>query len=89
MPALEAAIYQIVHPWDRFDRSAARKINKFFREQDDSHLWPIRGRFNATERAIRRVRKAAAGGLELDYNWQYIENLEQEMSSIVNDSRNW
>ena len=34
-----------------------RRINKEFRLKDDSHLYPIRGGFNATERAIRRLRK--------------------------------
>lgn len=35
-------------------------INKHFREQDESHLFPISGRFNATERAIRKVRREFA-----------------------------
>lgn len=36
--------------------SDIRKINKKMRNKDDSNLWPILGRFNATERAIRRVK---------------------------------
>lgn len=35
-------------------------INRFFRDQDDSHLSPICGKFNATERAIRKVRREFA-----------------------------
>ena len=33
-----------------------RQINAYFRSIDDSHLFPIFGKFNATERAIRRIR---------------------------------
>ena len=57
-----------------------RAINKLFRAQDDSHLWPINGRFNATERAIRRLRK-------FDYpvyGLEYCLGLEHEISTIVN-----
>ena len=32
-------------------------INAVFGAQDDSHLWPVDGKFNATERAIRKVRR--------------------------------
>lgn len=27
---------------------SVREINKYFREHDESHKWPICGRFNAT-----------------------------------------
>jgi len=37
-----------------------RVINRHFRAQDESHLYPISGRFNATERAIRKVRREFA-----------------------------
>ena len=65
-----------------------RQINKLFRDHDESHLWPISGEFNATERAIRyarEIRKANGemGGLE------YAETLENIISQIVNDERNW
>ena len=33
-----------------------RAINTLYRAQDESHLWPVRGRFNVTERAIRKAR---------------------------------
>lgn len=57
-----------------------RKINYFFRLMDDSNLWPICGKFNATERAIRRIRRNFPGleGLE------YYLTLENEVSRIVN-----
>jgi len=57
-----------------------RKINHFFRLSDDSNLYPIFGKFNATERAIRRIRRNFPGleGLE------YYLTLESEISRIVN-----
>lgn len=57
-----------------------RAINKLYRQQDDSSLWPINGRFNATERAIRRVRRL---GMAL-YGLEYCYALEGEISRIVN-----
>ena len=60
-----------------------REINKLFREHDESHLFLICGEFNATERAIRRLRKflrghSSSGGIE------YTCMLEAEISNIVN-----
>jgi hypothetical protein len=34
-----------------------RIINKLFRRQDESDKWPIQGRFNVTDRAIRHAQK--------------------------------
>jgi len=64
-----------------------RAINKMFRDQDDSHLWPINGRFNVTERAIRQARefKRHTGP---SYGLEYAYTLEQLTSQIVNDPRN-
>ena len=60
-----------------------REINKLFREHDESHLFPICGEFNATERAIRRLRKflrghSSSGGIE------YACMLDAEIANIVN-----
>ena len=60
-----------------------REVNKLFREHDESHLLPICGEFNATERAIRRLRKflrghGSTGGIE------YACMLDAEISNIVN-----
>jgi len=57
-----------------------RKINHFFRLSDDSNLYPIFGKFNATERAIRRIRKNFPGMEGLEY---YL-TLQSEISNIVN-----
>ena len=61
-----------------------RRINKEFRLKDDSHLYPINGRFNATERAIRRLRKYQRQGLVIDSAYSYEASLEGEISNIVN-----
>ena len=61
-----------------------REINRHFRNEDESDKWPICGKFNATERAIRKVRKFGLnGGLE------YYLALEAEIGRIVNDEKNW
>ena len=60
-----------------------RRINKEFRLKDDSHLYPIRGRFNATERAIRRLREYQRQGLVIDSAYSYEASLEGEISNIV------
>ena len=65
-----------------------RQINKLFRRNDESGLWPVLGRHSVTERAIRRVRKDilphmdSAGGIE------YAETLSDTISEIVNSPRN-
>lgn len=39
-------------PTNRANRGA---INKLYRKQDDSHLYPINNRFNVTDKAISRA----------------------------------
>ena len=56
-------------------------INKLFRAQDESHLWPIGGRFNATEKAIRNARKYRGHGCD---GLAYCLTLDNWISSIVN-----
>ena len=49
---------QIAAAAERFNgRANTAKINALYRAQDQSHLWPVWGKFDATERAIRRVRR--------------------------------
>lgn len=59
-----------------------REANKRARDKDESHLYPINGRFNATERAIRRLRRQyrEAGYWPDDYE----AALQSEISAIVN-----
>jgi hypothetical protein len=66
-----------------------RAVNRYYRDHDESHLWPIRGKFDATERAIRNARQwrrdsgTDAAGLE------YVELLDMFIGEIVNNERNW
>lgn len=62
-----------------------RQINALFRKHDESYLWPICGRFNVTDRAIRRLRtvmqcNGIVGGFE------YALMLDNEIETIVNQS---
>ncbi len=61
------------------------RINRAFRAQDESHLFPINGRFNVTERAIRRLRRAQRDGLVLNEGLEYALSLDAEITGIVND----
>lgn len=63
---------------------SVRQINAYFRKHDDSHLWPVCGRFNATERAIRRIRRYRRDGMEVCSGLEYYLTLEREISEIVN-----
>lgn len=62
-----------------------RQINAYFRKNDDSHLWPICGKFNASERAIRRLRKLKREGLVVNDGLEYYLALDAEISRIVNE----
>lgn len=61
-----------------------RQINALFRKNDESHLFPICGKFNATERAIRRVRRQRRKGLEVHAGLEYYLTIENELFDIVN-----
>lgn len=65
------------------DNSSIGQINSYFRARDESHKWPINNKFNATERAIRRLRKLVlyTGGIE------YFKALDAEIQIIINDCR--
>lgn len=65
------------------------EVNRLYREKDDSHLWPIKGRFNVTERAIRKARwfRSEAGECSSRIEYEYL--LDGIISEIVNDERNW
>lgn len=64
------------------ENGTTRQINAYYRAKDESHKWPICNKFNATERAIRQLRKAQyyTGGYE------YFLALDEQISSIVNRS---
>jgi hypothetical protein len=77
--------------WKRagdYSGNPRKVINKLFRLQDDSHLWPVSGRFNVTERAIRKARWfERESGCMLD-DLEYALFIESECSRIVNDPKN-
>ena len=64
--------------------SEIRKVNREFREKDESHLWPISGRFNVTERCIRRIQHLRQEGLEVDDRESYRSLLDDMISQVVN-----
>ena len=63
------------------DDMSIRQINAYFRQHDESRLWPVCGRFNATERAIRRTRR---NGFGVNGGLEYYLAVERELSEIVN-----
>jgi hypothetical protein len=65
-----------------------RAINRLFRRQDESHLWPISGKFNATDRAIRRAQKFVRESGQIMYGLEYCYFLDSEISQIVNNPKN-
>ena len=66
---------------DDFTRA---EIKALFRRNDESHLFPICGKFNATERAIRRLNKAEKQGLVFNDPIDYALALDEEIGLIVN-----
>jgi len=65
-------------------RANITAINRAFRAQDESHLYPIRGRFNATDRAIKRLQRYQRDGLCLNPGLEYALALDAEIGRIVN-----
>lgn len=66
------------------DKLTVRQVNKLARQTDQSHRYPIRNRFNVTERAIRQLRRAQRNGLVLNPGLEYALALDNEISHIVN-----
>ncbi len=62
-------------------------INRLFREHDESHLWPVLGRFNATERAIRRIRRNILRHIGSTGGCEYACILDAEIAQIINSNR--
>lgn len=84
-PTIEQQVKELgIELTDDLTRSNQIKINRIFRKNDESHLWPISGKFNATEKAIKSMRELVAQGLDFDCNLSYILAVEREISRIVN-----
>lgn len=77
--------YQIADKAAELDgRANIARINALFRAQDESNLWPVAGRFNATERAIRRLQRAQRDGACINSGLEYALALDAEISRVVN-----
>ena len=75
----------IVERAERYTGRANRAaINREFRAADESHLWPINGRFDATERAIRAVYRFMRESGEDLAGLEYALALDADLSRIVN-----
>lgn len=79
---IEAIVKRAEHLNGRANRAA---INRAFREADESHLWPINGKFDATERAIRSVQRFMRESGEDLAGLAYALVLDEELSRIVNE----
>lgn len=83
LPCCSGCVLDILEDWI-MTYQEKREIDKAFRAKDQSHLWPISGGFNATERALDRVRRA---NQYLDVSaTEYRAQLEAEISAIVNEA---
>lgn len=75
----------IVERAERYTGRANRAaINRAFRAADESHLWPVNNRFDATERAIRNVQRYMRESGEDLAGIEYALTLDAELSRIVN-----
>lgn len=76
-------IIELAYNASRFKEGIASKraINKVFRDNDESHLYPIFGKFNATERAIKNIIRSGYSDCD---GLEYCFMLDAEISRIVN-----
>lgn len=70
------------------DNKTLRRINREFRQSDDSSLWPINGRFSVADRAIRRAYefRREYGAMSAE---EYRALLDSIASDIVNNPSNF
>ena len=59
-------------------------VRREMRAIDESDLFPICGDFNATERAIRRLRASMNDGLYIESPLEYALELDAVITDIVN-----
>lgn len=80
------ALFNVLnYTYDEVRDLSEKQINAAFRAADDSNKWPICNRFNATERAIRRLRNLRKQGMQLAAGYEYCVAMEREISEIVNN----
>ena len=88
MDTLSPCLSRAVKRADDIENPRANRtaINRAFRKVDESHLWPINGRFDATERAIRQARQYMRdAGTDMS-GLEYALFLDSALSRIVNGS---
>lgn len=81
------ALAGLDEPSDRYEwtRATLIQVNRAMRALDDSGSWPIRDRFNGTDRAIGRVRAWIRSGGCLDDGLSgYVRAVDAEIGRIVN-----
>lgn len=69
---------------EEINEMSKREINAYFLHFDESNLFPICGKFNVTKRAINRIKRLQAKGLEVNSGLEYYLTLENTISEIVN-----
>jgi hypothetical protein len=69
------------HLEGRANRAA---INALYRAQDESHLYPINGRFDGTERAIRKAQRYERDSGIVHFGLEYCYLIDSMLSEIVN-----
>lgn len=80
---------KVILPDAVINEMSIREINRHFRNEDESEKFPICGKFNVTERAIRKIREQKRQGMCINDGLEYYLALEAEIGRIVNDERNW
>jgi hypothetical protein len=60
-------------------------VNRAMRALDDSGSWPIRSRFNGTDRAINRVRRDWRDEIYAEGLSAYVRMVDETIGRIVND----
>ena len=63
-----------------------RRVNKEMRARDESHLYPVCGRFNVTNRAINAVRAYRRAGYNVYDADHYEHMLENTISEMINSN---
>lgn len=64
---------------------SVKQINALFRENDESDKFPVYGQFNATERAIRRLRRKRREGLEVHAGLEYYLAIKNELFKVIEE----
>ena len=71
------------YTYEQVQDMSIRQINALFRARDESHLFPVNNRFNATDKAIRRLQRLRRECL-IAPGVEYALALDEEISRIVN-----